>query len=103
LRAFGELLNRSYAEIEKDGAQNYSYMINKNCQDVKPLAGTTIPTIIENLTTLIVGLFIAFYFSWEITLISLVIMPLILLSSKMLMSFNHGMQNITDSTHRRTH
>lgn len=39
-------------------------MINKNCEDLKPLAGNHMPAIIENSVTLIVGLSIAFAFSW---------------------------------------
>jgi len=70
-------------------------MINKNCDDLKPLAGNFMPMMMENIVTLIVGLGIADAYSWQITGISLFIMPLILLSSKMMMSFNHGMQSNT--------
>ena len=59
--------------------------------------------IIENLITLVVGLGIAFVYSWQITGVSLLIMPLILLSSKMMMSFNHGMQSNTEEIHKKNH
>lgn len=61
------------------------------------------PTIIENLITLIVGLGIAFIFSWAVTLISLGILPLILLSSMLMMSFKVGMQSNTDKMHQKNH
>lgn len=61
------------------------------------------PAVIENAITLTVGLGIAFVYSWQITSISLLILPLILLSSKMMMSFNQGMQSNTDEMHKRNH
>lgn len=103
LRAFGELVNQPYHTIEEDHPQTYAYMVNKNCEDLKPLAGNFMPSIIENLITLVVGLTIALVFCWQITAISLVILPLILLSSKFMMSFNHGMQSNTDDVHKKTH
>lgn len=49
------------------------------------------------------GLAIAFAFSWQITLIALGVFPLIILSGKIQMSFNHGMQSNTDKVHKQTH
>ena len=53
--------------------------------------------------TVVVGLAIAFAFSWQITLISMAVFPLIILSGKLKMSFDHGMQSNTDKSHKKTH
>ena len=91
------------SEIDEYGAQNYSHIITVNCEDLKPLGGHNLGDIIENLVTVLVGMIIAFSFNWQITLVSLAILPLIVLSGKLQMSFNHGMQSNTDKAHKKTH
>ena len=102
-KAFKKAMEKDLQEIEAAGAQSYSHTITINCDELKPLAGNFLPHIVENSITVLVGLTIALVFSWQITLMSLVIFPLILLSSKIQMSFNHGMQNTTDSVHKQNH
>jgi ATP-binding cassette subfamily B (MDR/TAP) protein 1 len=46
--------------------------------------------ILENTTTLIVGLVIAFVNCWQITLVSLALIPILLLAGKAQMNFNVG-------------
>ena len=101
--AFKKSITKSIPEIDKEGAQKYSHFITINCDDVKPLGGIFLPHIIENLVTVLVGLGIALAFSWQITLASFVVFPLIMLSSKLQMSFNHGMQSNTDEVHKKNH
>ena len=90
-------------EIDEYGAQSYAHIITANCEDLKPLGGYNLGDMTENIITVIVGLIIAFVFNWIITLISLVIFPLLILSGKLQMSFNHGMQSNTDKSHKKTH
>lgn len=94
--AFKKLISLPYETIERESQSKYSHIITKNCESLKPLAGNFMPTVIENIITLVVGLGIAFAFSWAVTLVSLTVLPLILLSSQLMMSFRFGMQSSTD-------
>lgn len=85
------------------GKQHLANIITTNCEDLKHLGGHNIGDMFENLTTILVGLAIAFAFSWELTLISLGVFPFIILSGKLQMSFNHGMQSNTGKVHKKTH
>lgn len=91
------------AEIDDYGAQNYAHIITTNCEDLKYLGGHNIGDMVENITTVLVGLIIAFFFNWKITLVALGILPLIVLAGKAQMSFSHGMQSNTDKAHKKTH
>lgn len=90
-------------ELDNYGPQQYAHIITTNCEDLKHLGGHHIGDILENTVTVVVGLAIAFAFSWQITLIALAVFPLIILSGKLQMSFNHGMQSNTDKVHKKTH
>lgn len=96
-------MNKNMTEIDDYGAQGYAHIVTTNCEDLKHLGGHNIGDMIENIVTVLVGLIIAFSFNWKITLISLAIFPLIILSGKLQMSFNHGMQSNTDKSHKKTH
>lgn len=91
------------ADIDSYGAQNLGHIVTTNCEDLKHLGGHHLGDIIENTTTILVGLAIAFAFSWQITLIALAVFPLIILSGKLQMSFSHGMQSNSDKVHKKTH
>lgn len=52
---------------------------------------------------MVTGLSIAFIFSWQITLISLAIFPVIILAGKLQMDFSSGLSSKTDQEHRLTH
>lgn len=63
--------------------------------------------LIENMSehffTLIVGLTIAFVYCWQITLISLFLIPLSLIGGKMQQTFLGGLAENSDKVHRKTH
>lgn len=90
-------------EVDNFGKQNLANIVTTNCEDLKHLGGHHIGDIFENTTTVVVGLAIAFAFSWQLTLISLAVFPFIILSGKLQMSFNHGMQSNTGKVHKKTH
>jgi ATP-binding cassette subfamily B (MDR/TAP) protein 1 len=58
---------------------------------------------LENTTTLIVGLIIAFINCWQITLVSLGLIPILLLAGKAQMNFNVGFSTETDEAYKRSH
>lgn len=101
--SFKTSINKNMVDIDKYGAQNLGHIITTNCEDIKHLGGHHLGDIVENATTILVGLAIAFAFSWQITLIALGVFPLIILSGKLQMSFNHGMQSNSDKVHKKTH
>jgi ABC-type multidrug transport system fused ATPase/permease subunit len=102
-KAFKVSINRPMKEVDEIGKQKLAHIVNTNCEDLKHLGGHHLADINENLMTILVGLGIAFAFSWAITLIALGLLPLVLLSGKMQMSFNHGMSSQTDKLHKKTH
>jgi ATP-binding cassette subfamily B (MDR/TAP) protein 1 len=89
-------------EIERTGAQSLAYIINTNCEDLKHLGGHFIGDILENATTIIVGLAIAFAFSWQVTLVALGVFPFIVVAGKLQMSFSQGMQSSSEKVHKQT-
>ena len=102
-KSFRTAINKPMVELDEYGPQQYAHIITTNCEDLKHLGGHHIGDMLENLVTVLVGLAIAFAFSWQITLISMAVFPLIILSGKLQMSFNHGMQSNTDKVHKKTH
>jgi ABC-type transport system involved in cytochrome bd biosynthesis fused ATPase/permease subunit len=100
--AFKVSINKSMVDIERIGAQTLAYIITTNCEDLKHLGGHFIGDILENLTTIVVGLAIAFAFSWQVTLVALGVFPFILLAGKLQMSFSQGMQSNSDKVHKKT-
>lgn len=59
--------------------------------------------ILENSTTLVVGLAIAFANCWQITLVSLALIPILLLAGKAQMNFTVGFSTETDEAYKRSH
>jgi ATP-binding cassette subfamily B (MDR/TAP) protein 1 len=100
--AFKDSIAKTMTDIDRLGAQNLAYIITTNCEDLKHLGGFFIGDIIENITTIMVGLAIAFAFSWQVTLVALAVLPVIVVAGKLQMSFSQGMQSNSDKVHKQT-
>lgn len=67
------------------------------------MASGLIANMSEHFFTLIVGLSIAFIYCWQITLVSLFLIPLSLVGGKLQQRFMSGLAQNSDKVYRKTH
>jgi ABC-type bacteriocin/lantibiotic exporter with double-glycine peptidase domain len=78
-------------------------LINSNCESAKLLVSQLIESSAEHIFTLIVGLTISFVYCWQITLVSVFLLPLSLIGGKLQQKFLGSLAENSDKVHRKTH
>lgn len=78
-------------------------MINNNCDSAKGIVSDLIENAAEHFFTLIVGLTISFVYCWQITLVSLFLLPMSLIGGKLQQKFLGSLAENSDKVHRKTH
>lgn len=101
--AFKKFINKEMAEIDRIGKINIVHVINNNVNSAKEIVSGLIENISEHIFTLIVGLTIASLYCWQITLVSLFLLPLSLIGGKLQQRFLSGLSEKSDKIHRKTH
>jgi len=92
-----------YPYHERSEGKETARILSGDCQAVNGLTSQLLSDILENTTTLIVGLVIAFANCWQITLVSLGLIPILLLAGKAQMNFTVGFSTETDEAYKRSH
>lgn len=77
--------------------------IMNDAGDATNLGSHTWTNIIENVASMVCGLTIAFYHCWEITLVSLGVIPFILISAQIQMHFRSSFGSKTDDVNKKCH
>jgi ABC-type bacteriocin/lantibiotic exporter with double-glycine peptidase domain len=101
--AFKSILKREMADIERVGKTSLVHTITSDCECVKLLVSGLVESSAEHFFTLMVGLAISFIYCWQITLVSLFLIPLTLVGGKLQQRFLGGLTENSDRVHRKTH
>jgi hypothetical protein len=70
-------------EIDRRGKRNLAHLVNAHCDGAKHMASGVLVSFSDMLATMGCGLTIAFVYCWQITLISLCLIPFSLIAGRM--------------------
>lgn len=90
----------SWFDIPRNNSGNLAARLFAECNQVNAIATTAIGIMIQNISSLITGLVIAFVFDWRISLVALGFIPLLILAGLLEMSFNTGQSQATDEAYK---
>lgn len=102
------LKNRLYLKLLKMSASFFdlngscSAMLS-DCRKAADIACNISAGLVENITLLFLGLGIAFYYCWQITLASLALLPVLLIAGRIQMHFTNNYSTETDEANKRCH
>eukprot|EP01017_Pseudomicrothorax_dubius_P007833 TRINITY_DN124_c0_g1_i6.p1 TRINITY_DN124_c0_g1~~TRINITY_DN124_c0_g1_i6.p1 ORF type:complete len:1219 (+),score=330.83 TRINITY_DN124_c0_g1_i6:81-3659(+) len=85
---------------EKNQPGKLSALLAADVQSVNGVTGTVIGLMIQNLSSFIIGLVIAFIASWKLTLITLGLSPIMIISGKIQADFQKGFSADSDSAYK---
>jgi ATP-binding cassette subfamily B (MDR/TAP) protein 1 len=71
-----------------------------DCQLVNGLTSNLLGLMCQNLSNIVAGVVIAFIYEWRISLVTIVLVPLMILSSLVNMQFSVGYSQTTDAAYK---
>lgn len=87
-------------DIPRNNAGTLTARLSTDCQAVNTLTTTTISILVQNLSTLVSAIVIAFVFEWRTALVALGMLPLMILAGIMQMAFTSGFGDKTDVAYK---
>jgi len=87
-------------DIPRNNAGTLTARLSIDCQTVNTMTTTTVSILIQNATTLIAGIIIAFVHEWRTSLVALGLLPLVIISGAIQMAFNTGFSDKTDAAYK---
>lgn len=90
----------SWFDIPKNNAGTLTARLSTDCQVVNSMTTTVVQILIQNLSTLISGLIIAFNYEWRTSLVALGLLPLMIIAGGIQMSISTGFSDKTDAAYK---
>mgnify|MGYP001262235480 FL=1 len=87
-------------DLPKNNAGTLSARLSTDCQVVNSMTTTVVQIMIQNVSTLITGIIIAFVFEWRTSLVALGLLPIMIISGIIQMSLNTGFSDKTDAAYK---
>ena len=87
-------------DIPRNNAGTLTARLSTDCQLVNTVTTTTVSILIQNLSTLLAGIIIAFVYEWRTALVALGLLPLMILSGAIQMAFSTGFSDKTDAAYK---
>lgn len=87
-------------DLPRNNAGTLTARLSTDCQLVNTVTTTTVAIMIQNLSTLIAGIVIAFVFEWRTALVALGLLPLMIAAGAIQMAFNTGFSDKTDAAYK---
>jgi ATP-binding cassette subfamily B (MDR/TAP) protein 1 len=84
----------------RNSSGSLSARLASDCQTVNGLTTTYMAIMAQNLTNLTAGIIIAFIFEWRTSLVALGLIPLMIISGAIQMSFMSGFSDKTDAAYK---
>ena len=78
-------------DIPRNNAGTLTARLSTDCQVVNSMTTTVVQIMIQNISTLITGIIIAFIFEWRTSLVALGLLPLMIIAGIVQMSLNTGL------------
>ena len=90
----------SWFDLPKKNAGALTARLSADCRKVNGLTTTFIAITIQNISTLVTGLIIAFIYEWRITLVALGFIPLMIIAGIVQMATSTGFSAKTDEAYK---
>lgn len=87
-------------DIPRNNAGTLTARLSTDCQLVNTVTTSTVSITIQNISTLVTGIIIAFVYEWRTSLVALGLLPLMILSGIAQMAFNTGFSDETDAAYK---
>lgn len=87
-------------DIPRNNGGTLTARLSTDCQLVNTMTTTTVSILIQNLSTLIAGIIIAFVYEWRTALVALGLLPLMIISGVIQMAMNTGFSDKTDASYK---
>jgi ATP-binding cassette subfamily B (MDR/TAP) protein 1 len=87
-------------DLPRNNGGSLTARLSTDCQSVNGIVTTTISVVVQNLSTLISGLIIAFFYEWRTSLVALGLIPFMMLSGAIQMNLNTGFSDKTDKAYK---
>ena len=84
----------------KHNAGNLSSKLSADCKNVNGLVTTFVAISIQNLTSLVAGIVIAFIFEWRTSLVALGLIPFMIIAGVIQMKFTTGFSDKSDAAYK---
>jgi ATP-binding cassette subfamily B (MDR/TAP) protein 1 len=87
-------------DIPRNNAGTLTARLSTDCQLVNTMTTTTASILIQNISTLVAGVIIAFVNEWRTSLVSLGLLPLMIICGIVQMAFSTGFSDKTDVAYK---
>lgn len=87
-------------DIPRNNAGSLTARLSTDCQLVNTVTTTTVSIMIQNVSTLISGIIIAFVHEWRTALVALGLLPLMIIAGAIQMAFSTGFSDKTDAAYK---
>lgn len=101
-QTYGKMLRMPipWFDNPKHNAGNLTSKLSADCKNVNGLVTTFAAISIQNLTTLIAGIVIAFIFEWRTSLVALGLIPFMIIAGVIQMKFTTGFSDKSDAAYK---
>lgn len=89
-------------DIPKNNAGNLTSKLSADCKNVNGLVTTFVAISIQNLTSLLAGIIIAFIFEWRTSLVALGLIPFMIIAGVIQMKFTTGFSDKSDAAYKES-
>ena len=89
-----------FFDIPRNNSGSLAARLSSECNQVNGLTTTIVAITIQNISTLVTGLIIAFIFEWRSSLVALAMIPLLIIAGMLEMAFNTGQSQSTDDAYK---
>ncbi len=89
-------------DVPKNNAGNLTSKLSADCKNVNGLVTTFVAISIQNLTSLLAGIVIAFIFEWRTSLVALGLIPFMIIAGVIQMKFTTGFSDKSDAAYKES-
>ena len=89
-----------FFDIPRNNSGSLAARLSTECNQVNALTTTIVAITLQNISTLITGLVIAFIYEWRTSLVALGMIPLLIFAGMLEMAFNTGQSQSTDEAYK---
>ena len=89
-----------FFDIPRNNSGSLAARLATECNQVNALTTTIVAVTLQNISTLITGIVIAFVFEWRTSLVTLGMIPFLMIAGMLEMAFNTGQSQATDEAYK---
>ena len=89
-----------FFDIPRNNSGSLAARLSTECNQINGLTTTVVSITLQNISTLITGIVIAFVFEWRTSLVTLGMIPFLILAGMLEMAFNTGQSQSTDEAYK---